>query len=54
MAKTLLSERIRQLRKARAWSQEHLANVASIASRTLQRIENGKPAAAKRVLPHRE
>lgn len=35
---------IKDLRTARAWSQEQLAQVASINVRTIQRIENGEPA----------
>ena len=35
----LNAERIRTLREQRAWSQEHLATVAGLSTRTLQRIE---------------
>ena len=38
----LNAERIRTLREQRAWSQEHLATVAGLSTRTLQRIENGR------------
>lgn len=31
--------KIKQLREARGWSQEHLAEVASLSARTVQRIE---------------
>ena len=31
--------RIRQLREARAWSQEHLAEVSGLSTRTIQRLE---------------
>src|SRR5678809_11139 len=31
--------RIRSLRDAKAWSQEHLANAAGLSSRTVQRVE---------------
>lgn len=34
------AEKIRSLRTARAWSQEHLAHVASIGRRTIQRVES--------------
>ncbi|MDP1526502.1 MAG: helix-turn-helix transcriptional regulator [Rhodocyclaceae bacterium] len=32
-------QKIRQLREARSWSQEHLAEVAGLSARTVQRIE---------------
>jgi len=32
---------VRRLREARAWSQEHLAGVAGLSVRTVQRIERG-------------
>jgi transcriptional regulator with XRE-family HTH domain len=35
------ARRIRTLREQRAWSQEHLATVAGLSTRTLQRIESG-------------
>ena len=35
------ARRIRTLREQRAWSQEHLATVAGLSTRTLQRIECG-------------
>jgi transcriptional regulator with XRE-family HTH domain len=34
---------IKELRTARAWSQEQLAQVADINVRTIQRVENGEP-----------
>lgn len=40
----LNAERIRTLREQRAWSQEHLATVAGLSTRTLQRIEAGAAA----------
>jgi transcriptional regulator with XRE-family HTH domain len=40
----LNAERIRTLREQRAWSQEHLASVAGLSARTLQRIEAGSAA----------
>lgn len=36
--------RIRELRLARAWSQEQLAELCSLSVRTIQRIENGEQA----------
>jgi transcriptional regulator with XRE-family HTH domain len=39
---------VRQLRKAKGWSQEQLAEAAQIGKATVQRIENG------RVVPTRE
>lgn len=36
--------RIRELRLARAWSQEQLAELCSLNVRTIQRIENGEQA----------
>jgi len=41
---THYGERIRELRKKRAWPQEQLAEVAGISVRTIQRIEGGEPA----------
>lgn len=35
----MIGDRIRQLREARGWTQEHLAEVAGLAVRTVQRIE---------------
>lgn len=40
--KDLLAERIRQRRTEKGYSQEHLAESASISIRTLQRIEGGQ------------
>jgi transcriptional regulator with XRE-family HTH domain len=43
-------QRIRQLREARGWSQEHLAEVAGLSARTVQRIEaEGKAAPESRM-----
>ncbi len=36
--------RIKELRLAKAWSQEQLAQLASVSVRTVQRIENGEQA----------
>ncbi|MFS2225986.1 helix-turn-helix domain-containing protein [Pantoea sp. B65] len=36
------SNRVRELRLAKAWSQEQLAEMASLSVRTVQRIENGE------------
>ncbi|CNF13055.1 helix-turn-helix domain-containing protein [Yersinia frederiksenii] len=36
--------RIRELRQARAWSQEQLAELCSLNVRTIQRVENGEQA----------
>ena len=36
--------RIKTLRLAKAWSQEQLADIASVSVRTVQRIENGEQA----------
>lgn len=36
--------KIRRWREERYWSQEHLADLAGIGLRTIQRIENGEPA----------
>lgn len=35
---------IRQLRQQKGWSQEQLADITGLSSRTIQRIENGEPA----------
>lgn len=32
-------EKVRSLREARSWSQEHLANAAGLSARTIQRVE---------------
>ncbi len=39
------AETIRGLRLQRAWSQEQLAEIAGISARTVQRLEQGQPAA---------
>ena len=46
----LNAERIRALREQRAWSQEHLATVAGLSARTLQRIEAGSAASQETCL----
>jgi transcriptional regulator with XRE-family HTH domain len=46
----LNAERIRTLREQRAWSQEHLAAVAGLSTRTLQRIEAGAAASKETCL----
>jgi transcriptional regulator with XRE-family HTH domain len=46
----LNAERIRTLREQRAWSQEHLATVAGLSTRTLQRIEAGSAASQETCL----
>ena len=42
--------KIRRWREERHWSQEHLAELAGIATRTLQRIENGDAASHESVM----
>ena len=42
--------KIKRWREERHWSQEHLAELAGIAARTLQRIENGEAAAHDSVM----
>lgn len=39
--------RIKRLREERHWSQEHLAQVAGVGLRTLQRIETGRQASSE-------
>jgi len=46
----LNANRIRTLREQRAWSQEHLAAVAGLSTRTLQRIESGAAASQESCL----
>lgn len=43
-------EKIRRWRDERCWSQEHLAEVAGIGLRTVQRIENGGKASRESVM----
>ena len=38
---------IKKLRENRAWSQEHLATIAGVSLRTIQRVEKGESAAAE-------
>lgn len=42
--------KIKRWREERHWSQEHLADLAGIGTRTLQRIENGGPASKDTVM----
>lgn len=42
--------KIKRWREERHWSQEHLAELAGIAARTLQRIERGDPASQDSVM----
>lgn len=42
--------KIRRWREERHWSQEHLADLAGIGTRTVQRIENGEPASKDSVM----
>lgn len=42
--------KIKRWREERQWSQEHLAELAGIASRTLQRIESGEKASQDSVM----
>lgn len=39
-----MGRHIRSLRLDRAWSQEHLADLAGVSVRTIQRLEQGHPA----------
>lgn len=43
-------KKIRRWREERHWSQEHLAELAGIGTRTVQRIENGDPASKESVM----
>ncbi|ENR5390605.1 TPA: helix-turn-helix domain-containing protein [Providencia rettgeri] len=38
----MMENKIKQLRLARAWSQEQLALLSSLSTRTIQRVENGE------------
>jgi uncharacterized glyoxalase superfamily protein PhnB/DNA-binding XRE family transcriptional regulator len=40
-----IGERIRRLRDAKVWTQEHLADAAGVAARTVQRAEEGSASA---------
>lgn len=44
MSISLNAAKLKQLREDRHWSQEHLAELAGIGVRTVQRIENGEKA----------
>ena len=47
MAFTADTAKIKSWRQERQWSQEHLAHLAGIGLRTLQRVENGGPASSE-------
>ena len=47
MAFTADTAKIKRWRQERQWSQEHLAHLAGIGLRTLQRVENGEPASSE-------
>lgn len=42
--------KIKRWREERQWSQEHLADLAGIGLRTVQRIENGEPASRESLM----
>lgn len=44
------AEKIKRWREERLWSQEHLADLAGLGLRTVQRIENGDPASRDSVM----
>ena len=44
------AEKIKRWRDERLWSQEHLADLAGLGLRTVQRIENGEPASRDSVM----
>ena len=44
------AEKIKRWREERLWSQEHLADLAGLGLRTVQRIENGEPASRDSVM----
>lgn len=44
------SEKIKRWREERMWSQEHLADLAGIGLRTIQRVENGENASHESVM----
>lgn len=50
MQKTPNAEKIKRWREERMWSQEHLADLAGIGLRTVQRIENGDNASQDSVM----
>lgn len=43
-------EKLRRLREAKSWSQEHLASAAGLSSRTVQRVESDGSASAETML----
>lgn len=47
---TLDAAKLRRLREDRHWSQEHLAELAGIGVRTVQRIENGEKASNESIM----
>lgn len=44
------ANRVKPLREARAWTQEHLAEAAGVSLRTIQRLENGSGFASETAL----
>jgi transcriptional regulator with XRE-family HTH domain len=46
----MLGERVRRLREARAWTQEHLADASGVSLRTVQRLEAGAGFASETAL----
>lgn len=46
----MLGDRVRELREARAWTQEHLADAAGVSLRTVQRLESGSGFASETAL----
>lgn len=46
----MLGDRVRNLREARAWTQEHLADAAGVSLRTVQRLEAGQGFASETAL----
>lgn len=47
---TVNGQKVRRWREERCWSQEHLSKAAGVSMRTIQRIENGDPAARETVM----
>ncbi|WP_019961641.1 helix-turn-helix domain-containing protein [Woodsholea maritima] len=50
MAFKVDAEKIKRWREERHWSQEHLAGLAGIGLRTIQRVEKGEPAAKETLM----
>ncbi len=46
----MLGDRVKALREARAWTQEHLADAAGVSLRTIQRLETGAGFASETAL----